>query len=241
MSLQVQSRRTRIFHPGESLGDFLKEHLRPEDLPEETILVVTSKIVSLAEGRRLAKDRADKLELIRQEADFYLGEIAHGTRLAIKHHLLMPAAGVDESNSEKGDYILLPKDPFASAQKIRADLLEYTGRSRLGVILSDSQSRPLRLGVSGVALGYAGFAAIRDRVGQKDLFGRPLRITKMNLLDALAAAAVMMMGEADEQCPLAVIRGAPVQYLDQTDPREIMVSPTEDLYYPLYRQRLEES
>ena len=123
--LTVRPYKTRGFHRGESLAEFVIEMLDQQGLHgsprgsgglrEKDILVVTSKIVSLAENR--VRQASDKAALVRGEADTYLGEIAYGCHLTIKHGLLIPSAGIDASNSETGEYILFPTDPFASAQK----------------------------------------------------------------------------------------------------------------------------
>jgi F420-0:gamma-glutamyl ligase len=92
--------------------------------------------------------------------------------------------------------------------------------------------------VTGVCLSYSGFRAVRNLVGSPDLFGRELRMTRMNLADGLAAAAVMMMGEGDESRPLAVIENAEVEFSEDTQPEELRISPEEDLYAPLLSSRL---
>ncbi len=236
MSLQVQALKTEIFHARQDLGKFLLENLKPfsnENL-ENSILVVTSKILSLAEAR-LRPDHENKLDLIREEADQYLGEIGQACHLTIKHGLLMVGAGIDLSNSETQDYILLPQDPFASADKICREIKSTRKLKNFGILISDSRTLPLRKGVLGCGLAYAGFLAIKNLIGEKDLFARKLKMTQVNLLDALAGSAVMMMGEGAEQQPLALLRGAPVQFTDEKTENEIVIEATEDLYYPMYR------
>ena len=117
-TLKITPIKTAIFHWGEDLNSFLRHSLRGTVLKDGDILVITSKIVSLSECQTLAKDKVDKAQLIISEADYDLGEVAFGCRLTIKHGLFIPSAGIDESNSEADHYILFPKDPFLSAQRI---------------------------------------------------------------------------------------------------------------------------
>lgn len=235
MGLSVLPIKTAIFHPGDDLVEFLVRHLQDRPLQERSILAITSKIVSLAEGRIVPLDSIDKKDLIRQEADYYLGEIGYGVSLTITHGLLVAAAGIDESNSENGDYIVYPQNPTASADKLHAALKKRLGLKELGIILTDSRTGPLRLGVVGVSLAYAGFHPLRNMIGKEDIFGRPLMMTKINLTDSLAAAAVLMMGEADECCPLAVIENAPVDFTDQPRREDLEVAPEDDMYLPMYK------
>ncbi len=148
-------------------------------------------------------------------------------------------AGIDESNAEAGTVILLPKDPFASATRMRRFLKEKYGIRECGVLITDTRSVPLRIGTIGRAIGFAGFAPIRSYVGVKDLFGRESRVTVSNLADALAASAVAVMGEGAEQTPLAVVRDAPVTFMDRHLTEEEMVlslHPEKDIFAKLYQK-----
>lgn len=234
-SMMISPIQTSVFHQGDDLVEFIIKHVDAALLHERSILAITSKIVSLAEGCLVPLESIDKKSLIKREADVYLGEIGHGVSLTIKHGLLVAAAGIDESNSENGDYIVYPRDPYASAEKLRKGLMKRLGLHELGVILTDSRTGPLRLGVVGVSLSYAGFHPLRNMIGQNDIFGRPLKMTKINLTDSLAAAAVLMMGEAAEKCPLAVIQNPPVEFTDTPARSDLEVSPSEDMYLPLYQ------
>ena len=224
---------TRIFEPRQSLVDFVVQSVPKDRVHEDMILAVTSKIVSLAEGRLVPRDSINKKELVQREADIYMGEIGHGCFLTVKSGLLIPSSGIDESNSASGDYILYPRDPFASAFRIWSDLRRAWNLKNLGVLLTDSHTTPLRRGVTGVCLSYAGFQAVCNLVGTTDLFGRPLRMTQMNFADGLAVAAVLMMGEGAECQPLAVIENAQVQFSESTNPQELSIPFEEDLYFPL--------
>lgn len=239
-SMTISPIRTPIFHQGDKLVEFVINNVERSLLQEQSILAITTKIVSLSEKRTIPQGSIDKKSLIRREADYYLGEIGHGVNLTIKNGLLLPAAGIDESNSENGDYILYPQDPYASAEKLRASLQQYLGLKEFGVIMTDSRTGPLRLGIVGVSVAFAGFHPVRNMIGQSDIFGRPLKMTKINLADSLAAAAVLMMGEADERYPLALIHNAPVKFTDTPQRSDLEVPPQEDMYLSLYEHLMQD-
>lgn len=238
-SMTISPIRTTLFHQGENLADFVINNIDRSFIQERSILAITSKIVSLSEKRTTPRDNTDKKTLIRREADSYLGEIGHGVSLTIKNGLLLAGAGIDESNSENGDYILYPQDPYTSAEKLRTSLRLRLGLKDLGIIMTDSRTGPLRLGTVGVSIAFAGFHPVRNMIGHTDIFGRPLKITKINLADSLAAAAVLMMGEADERCPLALINNAPVEFTDTPQRSDLEVPQQEDMYLPLYQHLIQ--
>ncbi|MET0413956.1 MAG: coenzyme F420-0:L-glutamate ligase, partial [Polyangiaceae bacterium] len=164
------------------------------ELPERSVLAITSKIVAICEGRVRAMADVDKRTLIAEEAERYLApDPRWGVSLTIKHDMLIATAGIDESNAD-GHYVLWPSDAQRSADVLREHLALRFGRSELGVVITDSRTTPLRLGVTGVALAHSGFRALNDYVGKQDLFGRALRMTKVNVMDALATSAVLVMG-----------------------------------------------
>jgi F420-0:gamma-glutamyl ligase len=228
--IAVTAIQTPIFRAGQSLERFVAAHVPRQAAGERAIVVVTSKIASVAEGRMVPRAAIDKASLVRREADRYLGETRFGVALTIKNSLLIPSAGIDESNSESGDFILYPARPFESAARLWAFLRAEWGLRELGVILSDSRVLPLRRGVVGVALSYWGFRGVRSLVGRADLFGRELKVTQMNLADGLAAMAVMAMGEGAERRPLASIRGAEVEFADEIESGEMSIPLEEDLF-----------
>jgi F420-0:gamma-glutamyl ligase len=182
-------------------------------------------------------EKAEKKSLVEKEADVFLGETLHSVHMTIKHGLFIPSAGIDESNSETGEFILYPTDPYASAHRIGLALRQHFKLSKLGIILTDSHSTPLRSGVTGIALAHFGFQATRNLVGQKDLFGRGLKATHVNTLDALAVAAVFEMGESNESRPLAIISGARnIEFTDRSSPAEIQIPLENDLYFHLLKK-----
>lgn len=234
--LEVKALPTGVYRMGEDFTDFLVKNLKGV-LEEERILAVTSKIVSLSENRVIPKSTIDKKDLIEEEADHYLGEIEYGCHLTIKQGLLIPSAGVDESNSEGDFYILYPLDPFLSAKRIHNAIKEKLNLSRIGVLLTDSHTMPLRRGVVGAALAYYGFKGVENKIGTKDLFGRELKMTQINIADALAVAATLTMGEGNEGRPLAIVN-ASVEFKELSDNSELRMPVEEDLYRPLLQKSL---
>lgn len=201
--------KTRPFlPPQDNLFELIKGGLTPLRLKEKSVVVVTSKIVSIWQGRCVKiKEIPDKDELIKKEAELYLPreKVPKGwVMLTIKHNIMIPTAGIDESNA-KGHYILWPEKPFETANKIYNFIKKEYRLKKIGVLISDSHTVPLRWGTTGIALAYSGFWPLKDYRGKKDIFGRTLKITQSNIADALATAAVLVMGEGKEQTPLAII------------------------------------
>lgn len=235
--LSILPVRTPIFRAGESISDFVASNISAPR--EDLIIAVTSKIVSLAENRLVEKLSIEKSVLVKREADHNLGAIGYGSLLTIKEGLLIASAGIDESNSETGDYILYPEKPFESARLICESLRARWQIKNVGILLTDSRTSPLRFGVTGVALAYWGFRGLQNKVGSRDLFNRELQMTKINYADGLASAATLVMGEGNESRPLAVISGADVEFVKDTDPNEIKTRLEDDLYYPFLKLRIE--
>jgi dihydrofolate synthase / folylpolyglutamate synthase len=211
-------------------------------MEEHAILAITSKIVAITEGAMVPIDSIDKSQLIEQEADYFLpaSHSQFNLYLTIKNNILIPNAGIDESNSN-GHYILWPKDPQAIANTIRSYLVERFKHSNIGVIITDSKTTPLRRGTIGVAMAHSGFQALHDYIGEPDIYGNPLRMTKANIGEGLAAAAVMMMGEGNEQTPLAMITEAPSIVFQDRNPNDtelaaLSIALEDDLYSPILSQ-----
>jgi len=227
--MNIRPIKTRVFEGREDLLAFLHEYI--PSLKNGSILVVTSKIVALAEGR--VADLKDKEKIIRRESEW-----AKKTKyvwLTMKDRVLLANAGVDASNAN-GKLILLPKDSFAAAENLRRDLSQLY-KVKLGILITDSRVMPLRAGVTAVALGYAGFKGLRDYRGKKDIFGRKLKFTQTNVADSLATAATLAMGEGSERQPLCIIEGAPVEFTTRVDKKELRISLEDDMYAPLFKSR----
>jgi coenzyme F420-0:L-glutamate ligase len=228
----VKAIKTKIFKEGDDLFSFIIKHLKK--IPEASVLVVTSKIVSLSEGRVVDyQGEAAKVELIKAESD-----LAIPTKyvwLTVKDKMVMASAGIDESNAD-GKLILLPKDSFASAAILRAKLKKQFNLKQLGVIITDSRTIPLRAGTTGVALGYAGLQGLKQYRGQKDIFGRKFEFARVSVVDGLAAAAVLEMGEGNECRPLALIKEASIKFQERINRRELDIDLAEDMYAPFFAQ-----
>ena len=214
----------------EILDNYLK------NFSENSILVVTSKIISITEGRIVPVGGSNKDELVEQESEYFLPkeENKYGFHLTITQNLLIPAAGIDESNGN-GYYILWPENPYDSANKIREYLVNRFNIKYAGVIITDSKTTPLRWGTTGVAIAYSGFKPLKNYIGKKDLFDREMRVTTSNIMDGLAAGAVSIMGEGQEQTPLAVITEIPnVEFVDRNPTSEEIESLKIDLDTDVY-------
>lgn len=192
-----------------------------DSFEENSILVVTSKIVSITEGRIVPIENANKDELVEKESEYFLPkeENKYGFHLTITQNLLIPAAGIDESNGN-GFYILWPERPFETAEKIRDFLTRKFKIKNAGVIITDSKTTPLRWGTTGVGIAYAGFKPLKNYIGKPDLFNREMRVTTSNIMDGLAAGAVSIMGEGVEQTPLAIISEVPNLEFVSSNPTE---------------------
>ena len=231
--MQVFPVKTRIILPEDKFVDVLLEGLDASGLSlmDNDIITIAETPLGTTEGRVVklsevqvsveAKELGDRYEilpevaeLVIQEADEILGGIPHVV-LTIKNNTLMANAGVDKSNVPSGYASLLPIDSRDSADRIRTELKERTGKT-VGVMVIDSRTQPLRLGNIGMALGVAGFRPVADDRGRHDLFGNELRITRRAIADNLASACTAVMGESDESVPIALIRNAPVEFVDQS-------------------------
>ena len=239
-----------VVNAGDDLAEIIDEVLSAGDfsLQDGDVVVIAQKIVSLAEGRRVRLDdvqvstaaqelaaQTEKdprlVELILQESEEVVrskpGVIITRHRLG----LVGANAGIDQSNIEHegGDCaLLLPEDPDQSAKSLRVALREKTGRN-VGVVICDSMNRPWRLGTIGTAIGSAGIDVVDDRRGEPDLFGRELKVTMSNRADAIAAAAVLIMGETSERTPAVIVRGLSAE--DSTQVARDGVRPlAEDLF-----------
>ena len=228
--MQITPIKTRIFRENEDLLSFILKYVKK--IKENSILVVTSKIVALTEGRTAEyKSQSQKIKLIKQESDFAIKTKL--VWLTIKDNMIMASAGIDESNAQ-GKLILLPRNSFKSAELLRKKIRQKFRLKNLGVLITDSRLMPLRTGVVGVALGYAGFRGVRNYIGKKDIFGRVLKMSKTDVADSLATSAVLCMGEGKEQQPLALIKNAPVEFVKKINKRELLINIKDDLYLPLF-------
>ena len=220
--------------PGDQLGDIIVDACRSEPngpLHDRDVLVVTQKIVSKAEGRLVDVDPNDPLShkqlvedeavrIVRRRGDLIITETEHG--------FVCANSGVDLSNVERGKAALLPKDSYRTARRIR-----YIVRAKLGVevgvIVSDTFGRAWRKGLTDVAIGVAGIAAVVDLRGTPDALGRVMQVTEVAVADELASAAELVMGKSSG-IPVAVVRGADAEWFREASVRELVRPPQEDLF-----------
>ncbi|WXG40916.1 MAG: coenzyme F420-0:L-glutamate ligase [Candidatus Freyarchaeum deiterrae] len=239
---------TKILVPGDDLISIIIREIEEQNVPleDEDIIVITSKAVASSDGRivklsevkpseeayRIAKEielEPGFVELVIRESEIVYGGVFRAL-LTLKDNILQANAGIDKSNVPSGYAVLLPENPTRSAHKIRNQIYEKTGH-KVGVIIADSRTQPLRLGNTGFALGVAGFKPVVDERGKKDLYGNTLRITRRAVADNLACAAEILMGEGSEQIPVVIIKGAPVETTEEYVDGSQMIIPREECMY----------
>ncbi len=220
-----------LVQTGDDIPAFILQSLEREQITVEDgdILVIAQKIVSKTEGRAIALsevvagEEALELAKITEKDPRFVQAVLNESRkvlrarrgtLIVEHKLgfVCANAGIDRSNLEQSSdeqlILLLPEDPDASANRIREALERQTGKT-LAVMIIDSFGRAWRNGVTGVAIGVSNLPALVDLRGEQDLFGYELRVTQVAAADQLAAAASLVMGEADERIPVVHVRGFP--------------------------------
>ncbi|MBO0715294.1 MAG: coenzyme F420-0:L-glutamate ligase [Acidimicrobiales bacterium] len=216
--------------PGDQLGDLIAERAA---LEAGDVVVVTQKVVSKAEGRLVAVDsedpRPDAKALVEAEAVRILRRRGELIIAETRHGFVCANAGVDLSNLEKGWAALLPLDPDRSARGIRDRIRRSTGLV-VGVVISDTFGRTWRRGLTDVAIGCAGVAAVVDLRGTLDALGKELAVTEVCVADELAGAAELVMGKATG-IPAAVVRGLDPGLLRDSSVRgEVVRAHQEDLF-----------
>jgi coenzyme F420-0:L-glutamate ligase/coenzyme F420-1:gamma-L-glutamate ligase len=220
--------------PGDQLGDVVADACRAEPngpLQNGDVLVVTQKVVSKAEGRMVEIDPDDPLShkslvedeavrIVRRRGDLIITETAHG--------FVCANSGIDLSNVERGYAALLPVDSDRSARRIR-DIVRARLGVEVGVIVSDTFGRPWRRGLTDVAIGVAGVAAVVDLRGTPDSLGRTMQVTEVCVADEIASAAELVMGKSSG-VPVAVVRGCDPSWMRDSSIGEIVRPASEDLF-----------
>jgi len=238
-----------IIRAGDNLAELICQAAEKQGTPiqDGDIIVVSHIVVSKAEGRVVDLNRVEPspfaaqlaeelnkdprlVEVILRESR---GIIRMGDRKLItktKHGFICANSGVDKSNVPgQNNVALLPKNPDDSAQKIREEIKRITGKD-VTVIISDTHGRPLREGEINIAIGVAGIKPIRDKRGEKDLFGYTLRVKRTAIADELASAAELVMGQANEGIPAAIIRGYRYPRSEEARATELIRSREKDLF-----------
>jgi coenzyme F420-0:L-glutamate ligase/coenzyme F420-1:gamma-L-glutamate ligase len=234
---------------GDNIAELIFKAAKEQNTPlqENDVIVVTHVVVSKAEGNVVNLDEvvpSEQAKKIAQQTgkepevvEVILRETKEIVRIGqnsliteTKNGIVCANAGVDRSNVEgERNMVLLPKDPDASARKIRQEIKKLAGCD-VAVIVSDTHGRPLRRGEINVAIGVAGIKPIRDRRGEKDLFGYVLRIKQTAITDELASAAELVIGQADEGIPAAIIRGYNYRKDENESARELTRPKETDLF-----------
>jgi dihydrofolate synthase / folylpolyglutamate synthase len=232
--------KTTVVKAGDELLSLLDNSI--PSLAERSVVVITSKIVALCEGSvepKQAGDRAEKHALVRREAEYFLepSQSKYDLMLTVKHSILAVNAGIDESNADN-QYVLLPSDPYGSAQEIWQYLCQRFKLKELGVLIVDSKTFPLKWGTMGTALAHCGFRALNNKIGEKDLFGHEMQMTQVNVAEGLAAAAVLEMGEVAECQPLCLISDVSMVAFQHRPPtleeiNQLKISLEDDAYQPI--------
>jgi len=245
--MQLFGVRTKLIKPGDNLVKIILDAVKGQGLTIEDgdILAVASKAVATVQGRMVKlssiepSEGAEALarrcnmeprhvELVLKEAEEIYGGVS-GSLLTLKGKVLIPNAGIDHKNVPEGYVILWPERPHETAEKIRREILERTGK-RVGVLVVDSRVTPLRMGTVGVAIGIAGFEPIRDFRTKKDLYGNPMLITRHAVADDVASAAHLVMGEAGERMPIVLVKNAPADFNEKVDTGSTVISARECLF-----------
>ena len=199
--------------------------LRPGD-----VVVVSSKVVSKAEGRSVIAD--DREQAITDETVRVVAtrrQRGGGLTRIVENRLgiVGAAAGIDSSNVDAGTVLLLPLDPDASARALRGPLVAAAG-GPVGVVVSDTLGRPWRRGQTDVAIGAAGLAVVGDQRGRLDHSGRPMDVTVVAIADEVAALADLVKGKAEHR-PIAVVRGLDRHVVGEDGPgARSMVRPSDE-------------
>ncbi len=238
-----------LFKKGDNLGRLICEASEKQGTPiqENDIIVVTHVAVSKAEGnivnldnvkpsvraleiaQKVGKDPA-LVEVILKESKEIVRIGPTSIITETKQGIISANAGVDRSNVEGNQNVaLFPNDPDSSANHIRQEIKKGTDKN-VAVIVSDTHGRPLRMGEINVAIGVAGFKPIRDRRGEKDLFGYVLQVKQTNIADELASAAELVIGQANEGIPVAIIRGYEYQTAEDASARELIRPKEKDIF-----------
>lgn len=225
----------KILPPQEDIFPILAKELKGK-LCENDVLLITSKILGIHQGNCLPIAGTDKDELIKKEADQCISRDLCPNKnaiLTIKDNILIPSAGIDESNSN-GYFVKYPQKTQQLLAEIREFLCQKFSIKNLGIIATDSHCVPLRWGMMGISIGFSGLKPFIEKSGTPDIFGRKLQFTKVNVVDSLSSLGVVMMGEADEQTPLLIIRGANfAEFTDQDFYDDFIVEREDDMFAPL--------
>ena len=214
-------------------------------LKEGDVIFLTSKILGIHQGRCIKIPKGTKKEiedfkdkLIKKEAEVYIPRKecpGEHVVLTLKENILIPSAGIDESNSN-GYYVMWPEKPYQLAREICQYLKKKFKLKKIAVIITDSHTTPLRYGVAGISVGFFGLKPLKDHRGQSDIFGRKIKMSQSNIVDSLANFAVLMMGEGNEKTPILIGRDIKfIKFTNKDKQNDLIIPPDMDIYYPLLK------
>jgi len=225
--IEVIPLKVSLIKKGDNIVDIILSLIKKKrlELRDYDVVAITGKVLAVSEGRIVdyrkikLSDKAIKLskryglepgfvQIVLNESEKIYGGVYRAI-LSVNNGILMANAGVDHKNAPEGKAALWPKDPDSLANKIKNKLETKTGK-KVGVIIVDSKVNPMRRGTVGVAIGSSGIKPVVDCRGKKDLFGKSLKITFLNVIDDLASMAHLAMGETTERIPFVLIRNASV-------------------------------
>jgi len=231
--MNIEPVKTSLIKEGEDIFATFSRSVRK--LNEGDIIVISSKVVALQQKRVI--DAKDFKKVLKKEAAYVSQkEAAPHIFLTLTEGILIPNAGIDFSNIEKGKAILWPKNSSKFAQEFQAKARKHYKIKKLGVLVIDSRCQMLRKGTTAVTLGHSGFEAVKDERNKKDLFGNKLKVTQIAVADSLATAASLLMGEAKESTPFAIIKDAPVKFTNKK--QNLKIHPGKCLFNELYPHKL---
>ena len=229
-----------LLPPKDNLFEVLDTYVT--DVQDWDIIFITSKILAIHQGKCIKATEINKKDLVEQEADKRIHtDVMPGkdTYLTIKNDILIPSAGIDESNAN-GYYILWPDNLPTFSKEIHDYICKKHQVKNIGIIITDSTTRPLKWWVVGIWIYAYGIQPLIDKRGVKDIFGKALEITQVNVVDALSAMAVYLMGEAAECQPIVIGRNIPwIEYADTYTFEATKIPPENDLYRPLLKPLME--
>jgi coenzyme F420-0:L-glutamate ligase len=246
--------KTGFIHVGDNVVDVALKALSGQNLSLEDgdVLVFASKIVAFMQCRivklddvkpsRKALELAEKFsikgevaELILREADVVYGGVEKAV-LTLKNHVLTVNAGIDNKNAPLNHVALWPEKLKETAKQLREEIFQKTGRN-VAVMIVDSGLIPLRRGTVGLALAVAGFKPIVDFRGQRDLYGKEIIITQHAVAQDLASAAHLLMGEAVEETPIVLVKGAPIKFDEGVyGPEDLALPPSECVFMNAFQR-----
>lgn len=249
ISMEILSLKTsHIIQLNENILSVLEDTLAFNQihLQERDIIVITEKVAAICQGRikklsqiTVISTNAQKIaaeyhldprlvQLVSEEASHIFGGVP-GMLLTVNSGILIANAGIDHSNAGLDDtYILWPANPYQFSDEIVSKIKFKYHLNEFGISISDSRVQPMKRGVVGVAIGVAGFNPIEDCRGRKDLFGYKMQFKVRAIADQLTDAALLVMGECDEQTPFALIRDAPVNFTSKPIDPSLMIMPMND-------------